>query len=81
MSFEVSFTWELEDGIAVPIRVTGHQQPIIPANFYGEPESWSPQEGGELEDMKVFSGNRLSRDVEDKLLGDERFIEMVEAGL
>lgn len=79
--FDVSFDWEVEDGVSLPVRVFGRKNPVIAENRKGHPDTWSPAEGGELEDLQVFSGARLPRDVENRLLEDERFLETVEAAL
>ncbi len=80
-SFEVSFDWEVEEGFSIPVRVFGNQQPVIPEKRTGHPDTWAPAEGGELEDMQIFSGARLPREIEDRLIDDARFRETVEAAL
>ena len=79
--FEVALTWEIEEGVQMPIRVLGVKQPYIPANRRGHPDTWTPAEGGELEDLRVFSGGRLPGEIEAKLLNDDAFMRAVEARL
>lgn len=77
MRFEIALTWEVEEGVLMPLRVMGVQQPYIPENRRGHPDTWMPAEGGELEDMKVYSGGRLPRHIEDRLLADDSFMRSV----
>lgn len=65
----------------MPVRVIGVKMPSFSAVRRGSPDSWAPAEGGELEDLKVFSGSRLPPKIEDMLLTDESFIRAVEAAI
>lgn len=80
-AFEVAITWEIEDDIFIPLRVTGIKQPVIPSIRRGHPDFWSPAEGGEIEDIKVYSGARLLPALEARLLADEAFIRAVDASI
>ena len=77
MEFEVCLTYEVEDGVALPLRVRGSRQDFVPENRRGHPDTWTPAEGGELEDLRIISGCRLPKNVEDKLLADDDFLESV----
>lgn len=80
-SFEVSFNWEVEDGVELPVRVFGNRTPYCPAKTNCADEDSVPAEGGELEDLQVFSGARLPREIEQKMIDDPRFLEAVEAAI
>lgn len=79
--FEVSLTWEVEENVFMPIRVMGIKRPAIPAVRAGHPDNWEPAEGGELEDIKVYSGGRLTPKLEYKLITDPAFHRAIEAAL
>ncbi len=79
--FEVLLTWEIEDDIFIPVRVIGRKTAQLPAIRPGWNDPGSPAEGGELEDLNVYSGSRLPSDTESRLLSDDRFIRAVEAAL
>ena len=76
--FEVSFTYEIEEGVSMPLRVTGRRTPWIPEVKATMGDPGAPAEGHELEDLKVFCGARLPPMLENMLLADEQFIEAVE---
>lgn len=79
--FEVAFDWEVEEGVEMPLRVFGTRSKFYPAVTNRTNEDSLPAEGGELEDLQVFSGARLPRDLEKRLIDDERFREKVEESL
>lgn len=79
--FEVCLTWEVEDDIFMPIRVIGRKTAQLPAIRPGWSDPGSPAEGGELEDLKVFSGGRLPPLLEADLLSQDSFMRAVEAAL
>ncbi len=81
MKFDVALTWEIEDGVFMPLRVRGVRQPSFSAVRSGHPDRWAPAEGGELEDMQVFSGARLPLALESRLFAEDAFIRAVEAAL
>ena len=79
--FEVRFTFEIEDDVRMPLRVTGNVTPWLPAIRPSWNEPGQPSEGRELEDMKVFCGSRLMPALEMMLLADEKFLKAVEDAL
>lgn len=79
--FEVNLTWEIEDDVFIPLSVRGRQQARLPAIRPAWNEPGAPAEGGELEDLKVFSGARLDPRHEAKLLADDSFMMAVEAAI
>lgn len=79
--FEVQLNWEIEEGVEMPLRVFGTRSKFFPAKTNCANEDSLPAEGGELEDLQVFSGARLPREIEQRLTSDSRFLETVEASL
>lgn len=77
-SFDVKFNYEVEEGVSLPVRVTGSRTKFYPAKTNCPNEDSRPAEGGELEDLKVFSGQRLPPALERMLLMDDEFLRRVE---
>ena len=69
------------------LEVRGEYNPIIPAKLTGDPDTWSPAEGGEIEDVKIWMCQRnrlggkrkrkLTEDLADKLFQSKGFEDSV----
>lgn len=79
--FEVNLTWEVEDGISIPLTVTGRREPVIPAITRGNPEDLAPAEGGEIYIDVIRSGGALPPDVDAALRECDRFLDAVGAAI
>lgn len=79
--FEVALTWEVQENVSLTLRVIGSKRHRLTSIRECWNDPGSPAEGGELEDVRIFSGHRLPSHVEDRLLNDDRFLEAVEAAL
>lgn len=73
-----SFVYEVEEGVELPLRVFGVKQPVVPAQKASWNDPGAPAEGGELEDLTIYSGARLEPDQEKRLLKDTHFLERLD---
>ena len=77
VDFKLEMVYTDEEGNETPVVVTGTLVPYTPAKLTGDPDNWSPAEGGELEDflaVRVADGEEMDNQeaiqeaLEDKIL-------------
>ncbi len=74
----VALSWEVEDGVELPLRVYFKRHNRIAAVKASFNEPGAPAEGGEIEDVHIYSGARLAPALENRLIADDRFMTKVE---
>ena len=80
----VNLSWEIEEGVEVPLIVRVEVSKYYPAVYYlknGDPGY--PAEGGELEEIEISNenGTSLPQDIVDRLADDDNFRESIYAKL
>lgn len=81
--FSVTFKWEINER-EEELAISGKAAPCVSAKLTGHPDSYAPAEGGELEDLEItYADTRLkvSDDIAEELLSNDRFAEKVREAL